>query len=257
MANGDIYNFFSDAPKSLGIQENRYLLNSTTGLTDPVDRVIMKFQSHPSILQILEDVCSISFSFKTISLYNLENVIRHLNHKKAGIHNDIPAQNFIQNYDICVRLLLPIVNYSILQTTFPGHLTLADITPTQKDSDVTNKKKYRPISILPVLSKVFERVLENQITTFVNEFPFMCGYRKRYSMQYALIAVIEKMKRSLDSHGYSGALFIDLSKAFDTLNHDILIAKLHAYGYDKVSLKLIQSCLSQRWHRTKINTLKE
>ena len=67
------------------------------------------------------------------------------------------------------------VNYSILQTTFPGNLKLADITPTQKDSDVTNKKKYRPMSILPMLSKVFERVLENQITTFVNEilFPFM------------------------------------------------------------------------------------
>ena len=158
-----------------------------------------------------------SFSFKTISLYNLENMIRHLNPKKAGIHNDIPAQNFIQTYDICARLLLPIVNYSILQITFPGNLKLADITPTQKESDVTNKKEYRPISILPVLSKVFERVLENKITTFVNEilFPYMCGYRKRYGTQYALIAVIEKMKRSQDSHGYSGALFIDLSKAFD------------------------------------------
>ena len=129
----------------------------------------MKFQSHPSILQILENVDNISFSFKTILLYNLENVIRHLNPKKAGIHNDIPAENFIQNDDICARLLLPIVNYSILQTTFPGNLKLADITPIQKDSDVTNKKKYRPISILPVLSKVFERVLENQITTFVND----------------------------------------------------------------------------------------
>ena len=73
-------------------------------------------------------------------------------------------------------------------------------------------------------------------------------------MQYALIAVIEKMKRSLDSHGYSEALCINLSKAFDTMNHDLLIAKLHAYGFDKVSLKLIQSYLSQRWHRTKINT---
>ena len=115
---------------------------------------------------------------------------------------------------------------------------------------MTNKKKYRPISILAVLSKDFERVLENQITTFVYEilFPFMCGYRKRYSTQYALIAVIEKMKRSLDSHGYSGALFIDLSKAFDTLSHHLLIAKLHAYGFDKVSPqidKLLKSEMPQ------------
>ena len=82
--------------------------HSTIGLTDPVDRAIMKFQTHPSILQILENVCNISFSFKTTSLYNLENVIRYLNPKKAGIHNDIPAQNFIQNYDICARFLLSI-----------------------------------------------------------------------------------------------------------------------------------------------------
>ena len=82
----------------------------------------------------------------------------------------------------------------------------------------------------------------------------MCGYRKGFSTQYALIELIEKLKKSLDSRGYSGVVLMDLSKAFDTLNHALMIAKLHAYGFDRSSLNLIHSYLTQRWHRTKINT---
>ena len=80
----------------------------------------------------------------------------------------------------------------------------------------------------------------------------MCGYRKGFSTQYALMALTEKLKKSLDDQGFSGIVLMDLSKAFDTLNHELLIAKLQAYGVDK--LKLIHSYLSERWHRTKINT---
>ena len=72
-------------------------------------------------------------------------------------------------------------------------------------------------------------------------------------MQHALIALIEKWRISLDKRGYGGAILMDLSKAFDTLNHDLLIAKLHAYGFDKISLKLIKSYLTNRWQRTKVN----
>ena len=82
----------------------------------------------------------------------------------------------------------------------------------------------------------------------------MCGYRKGYSAQYALCSLIENWKKSLDKKGYAGAILMDLSKAFDTINHELLLAKLHAYGFSKSALKLIQSYLSNRWQRTKINT---
>ena len=84
--------------------------------------------------------------------------------------------------------------------------------------------------------------------------PFLCGYRKGYSAQHALLSMLEKWKISLDKGGYAGGVLMDLSKAFDTLNHDLLIAKLYAYGFGKNALKLIQSYLSDRWQRTKINT---
>lgn len=71
---------------------------------------------------------------------------------------------------------------------------------------------------------------------------------------YALIPLLEKWKQSLDNHGYAGTVIMDLSKAFDTINHELLIAKLHAYGFTMPALKLIYSYLNNRWHRTKINT---
>ena len=83
--------------------------------------------------------------------------------------------------------------------------------------------------------------------------PFLCGFRKGFNTQHALMALIEKWKQSLDEKGYAGGIPMDLSKAFDTINHQLLIAKLHAYGFDKSSLTLILSYLSNRWQRTKIN----
>ena len=97
--------------------------------------------------------------------------------------------------------------------------------------------------------------MQKQIFPYLHEFlsPYLCGYRKGYSTQYALLGFIEKWKQMLDNRGYSGAILMDLSKAFDTINHELLLAKLYAYGFDKEALKLIRSYLTERWQRTKIN----
>ena len=81
------------------------------------------------------------------------------------------------------------------------------------------------------MSKVFERIMEQQIAPYMEEFmsPYLCGSRKGFSTQHALIALIEKWKSSLDQKGYAGSILMDLSKAFDTLDYDLLLAKLHAY----------------------------
>ena len=78
--------------------------------------------------------------------------------------------------------------------------------------------------------------------------------REKDSVQHALIALLEKLRLSLDNKGYGGTILMDLSKAFDTLNHDLLIAKLHAYGFIKKASFFFPSYLSNRWQRTKINS---
>ena len=139
---------------------------------------------------------------------------------------------------------------AIKECIFPTRLKLADITPTLKQGDATCAENYRPVSVLPVVSKIYEKII-SYIDNYLS--PFLCGFRKGYSPQNALICLIEKWKKIIDNHGYAGAVLMDLSKAFDTLNHDLLIAKLDMYGFDKQALRLISSYLSKRWQRTKIN----
>ena len=82
---------------------------------------------------------------------------------------------------------------------------------------------------------------------------FLCGYRKGYNTQYALLVMIEKWKQALDKRECAGGILMDLSKAFDTINHELFIAKLDAYGFGRDALNLILDYLSDRWQRTKIN----
>ena len=96
-----------------------------------------------------------------------------------------------------------------------------------------------------------QRQKNNYITNHL--YLYLCGYGKGYNTQQALVSLIEKWKKILDDKGFGGAVLMDLSKAFDTLNHELLIAKLHAYGFNRDSLKLINDYLSNRWQRTKIN----
>ena len=98
--------------------------------------------------------------------------------------------------------------------------------------------------------------MQKQIATYFEKLlsPYLCGYRKGYSTQNAITAMIEKWKASLDKQAYSGAILMDLSKAFDSLNHNLLLAKLNAYGFDKKSLTMIKRYLSNRYQRIKINT---
>ena len=125
-----------------------------------------------------------------------------------------------------------------------------------KKGDTTNVKNYRPVSVLPSVSKVFERLMQSQINSFINKSlsKYLCGYRKGFSTQTALLSLIEKWRNILDQNGFAGAVLMDLSKAFDTINHELLIAKLHAYGFSKSSLSIIFSYLSNRWQHIKIDS---
>ena len=125
---------------------------------------------------------------------------------------------------------------------FPSNLKVADVTPAFKMKSKASKDNYIPISILPNLSEINERCLYNQMQTYFGNLlsKYQCGFRKGFNAQHCLVNMIEKWRESVDSGGVFGALMTNLSKAFDCLHHELLIAKLDAYGFDKKSLKLIQ-----------------
>ena len=96
--------------------------------------------------------------------------------------------------------------------------------------------------------------MQKQINSFITNYlsDFSCCYRQGFSTPHALIKLIESWRQSLDGRGYSGAVLMDLAKAFETINHELLIAKLHVYGFNKESLEFILDYLSNRWQRTRI-----
>ena len=95
-----------------------------------------------------------------------------------------------------------------------------------------------------------------QIASYVSNLisPYLCGFRKGYNAQHALLKLKNSINKSLDKRKYVGLVMMDLSKAFDCMPHNLLIAKLHAYGFDKNSLRLIHSYLKGRLQRVKINS---
>ena len=128
--------------------------------------------------------------------------------------------------------------------------------PTHKKGKKDMKGNYRPVSILPNLSKIFEKLMFKEMPQFFDKIfsECQCGFRKGFSTQQCLLAMLEKWKRAIDNGKCFGAPRTDLSKAFDCLKHELLIAKLNAYGFHLSALKLIHDYLSNRKQRTKINS---
>ena len=184
-------------------------------------------------------------------------MIDNLDLKKSGIFGGIPANCLKGVSDISAKFLNSVWNNVVLKDlNFANGLKLADILSVFKKEDSTLVKNYRPVSLLPIISKIFERIMLNQVTDYMNEYlsPHLCGYRKGFSMQTALSSLIKKWKQILDSKGYGAAVLMDLSKAFDTINHELLIAKLHAYGFREKSLIVIFNYIYDHWQHVKIDS---
>ena len=135
------------------------------------------------------------------------------------------------------------------------NLKEADIVPVHKNKSKLSKENYRPISILRNISKVYERCLYDKITEFFDNIfsKYQCGFQKGYSAQHCLLVMIEKWKKVVDNGGAFDALLTDLSKAFDCIPHDLIIAKLEAYGFQIDALRLVHDYLSNRKQRVKLN----
>ena len=160
--------------------------------------------------------------------------------------------------DICAPALNDIWNNKIItQKCFPNNLNLADVIHVFKKEDGSLLKNYRPVSGLLVASKIYDRIMQTQIFEYIDKHlsPHLCGFRRGNSTQTNLISMLEKWKLSIDNKGFAGGVLMDLSKAFDTINHQLLLAKLHAYGFSQQTLAIICSYLSNRKQRIKINNV--
>ena len=218
---------------------------------DKVQNIIKSFSNHPSIIKIKHKFKrSKKLSFQYVSEATVKKVVKSLRSDKSTT-GEIPV-NVLKNCENCVLDLANCINEAIRNNKFPNSLRLSDITPVFKKPDKAN---YRPVSVLPLLSKVFEKIIYDQFYEYLENFlsELLCGFRKAHFTQHALFRLIQKWQAELDSGGYAGTIFMDLSKAYDCLSHDLLIAKLEA-GLDVGSLNFLLDYLSLRKHRTKVSS---
>ena len=248
--------FFINAVTNLnikGFETTEFIYNKESST---INNIKDKFKNHPSILKIKENINILpndKFSFDTDNV-DFEHKIINLKEKSFSPY-DIPVKILKQSCDIVLPYLTEIYKSSTKIDGFPNPLKEAIITPVHKKGEKSLKDNYRPVSILPTISKIFENDMYEQIYSYFKKYfsPFLCGFRKGYNTQDCLTILIESWKAAIDNNNNAGAVLTDLSKAFDSLNHELLLAKLDAYGFDEPSLNFIHSYLSNRKQRTKVN----
>ena len=143
-----------------------------------------------------------------------------------------------------------IVNQSFNTGIFPDKLKYAKVIPIYKKGDNTKLDKYRPISILPTVSNILEKVIFDQLYAHFHQnnllYSSQYGFKKKHSTELAVLELVDRITQELDKGHTPINIFLDLSKAFDTLDHDILLHKLSYYGIKNSALDLFKSYLSNR-----------
>ena len=249
----NIFNkYFVNIIKTLNIPEWK----PQKGLTfQNLDIILHTFSSHPNVIQIKEKTNKYVFSSRHVLPWETYRAILSVSQNKST-SGTIPTKVLRSlAKEICIPLT-DCINSAILNGKFHSELKMADVIPIFRKDDPFENANHQPISLLPSLSKVYEKLIYQQLSTFFENklSPLSCGFRSRYSTQHVLLNLINKWHSCLDNSGVVGIIFMALSKAFDYLPHELILAKLHAYGVDIKSLKLLQDYLSNRTQRVKLDS---
>ena len=189
----------------------------------------------------------------------IQKLIEDLKIKKSAGYDELSAK-FL---NICAphisEPLAIIFNASIKNGVYPDLLKTARVTPIYKKGDKSDPSNYRPISVLSQVNKVFEKILHKRLYKYLTKFEilyeYQFGFRKGHSTTQALIEITDKIKRALDNKEQTCGIFIDLTKAFDTVDHNILLKKMHHYGIRGVVNNLFKSYLTNRQQFVKVNNV--
>ena len=183
-------------------------------------------------------------------------MIKQLPGNKATVSNDIPVSVLKESVSDYHEKLTDIFNNCIRSGTFPEIFKKSEVTPVFKKGDPTSKTDYRPVNTLSNISKIFEKLIYLPLNNYMqNKFSiYLTGFRKNHGTQHALLKMIEA---KLNMGHKVGAIYMNLSKTFDSLNHELLIDKLKYYRLDQNAVELFRSYFPNRYQCCKINNTLE
>ena len=197
-----------------------------------------------------------TFNFHLIDNVEIDKIISSLKSKHSTGQDNIST---ILIKSLKPELIAPItliVNQMLTTSIFPNSLKIAKVKPLYKKGDANSRDNYRPISLLPSISKILEKIILIQLDEHFTHnniyFSSQYGFQKKKSTEHALLELTDRILHQMDMNNSPLTIFLDLSKAFDTLNHEILIAKLKHYGLNNSALQLCKNYLTSRKQYTQI-----
>jgi hypothetical protein len=198
-----------------------------------------------------------SFAFETINARDVELVTMALRRSYSCGHDEISSYILTRIISYTSLPLSVIFNKSVLTGTVPQHFKIAKVIPIFKAGDNTKLINYRPISLLSTFSKVLERLIYNKVIKFIEKHKILSlsqyGFRSGHSTSHAIIDLTNSVTHHLDSGKKVAGLFLDISKAFDSLDHKILLQKLYDYGFRGPIHAWFTSYLEDRFQYVNIN----
>ena len=197
-----------------------------------------------------------SFYVTNVTQNEIINIVHALRNTSYGLHS-IPSKFLKIVIQYLALPLSVIINDSIEQGVFPDILKRASVTPLYKSGSEKDIRNYRPISVLPLFSKIFEKCICNRLVGFLTKYKLLSdsqfGFRRKLSTVDALLNVVEDIYRKLNEKKHIVSISLDFSKAFDTVSHELLLRKLYKYGIRGQTLAWFKSYLGDRTQRVRVN----
>jgi hypothetical protein len=183
-------------------------------------------------------------------------LVKNLKNSSAG-WDSISAQIIKDGVNYLLKPMTHVLNMSLSTGIFPREMKIARVIPIFKSGNTMLFNNYRPVSVLPIFSKVYERIMYKRLISFINThkllYEYQFGFREGHSTNLAIVYLVDKISQALDNGEYVIGLYLDFSKAFDTVDHKILLQKLEHYGIRGVALDWFKSYLENRKQCVDIN----
>ena len=243
-------------PLKVANKFNDFYLNIADKLCEKMPQSNNKYQDY------LKNPNKTKFTIRETTPDEIWKVIHNLDGKKSGDIYDISPDIVKLSANSTSQALSIVFNLSVQEGCFPSFMKIAKILPQHKGDSVLSEGNYRPISLLPIFSKIFERLIYNRLIEFVDSHNILSelqfGFQKNKSTEQAVSAIVSALNTAKSNKMSSYCVFLDFAKAFDTVNHAILLGKLKHYGLKGASYSLLESYLTNRKQQVEINgTLSE